>query len=108
MLGSAEIGHNIPILGSLYNYNRVGKEANSSTGIEQTIFDPFDVQASNKGGVNHDDKSLNIYDAMISTPLCVIGDIGATQAFIDEHLKLHPPIRFIGVYSPLALAMKRQ
>ena len=34
----------------------------------------------------------------------VLVDSGATRSFVDERLRLHPPLQFIGAYSSLEMA----
>ena len=41
---------------------------------------------------------------MTGTPLRALVDSGATRSFIDEKLRLQPPLEFVGAYSSVEIA----
>ena len=47
---------------------------------------------------------LTIQAVINGTPVRALVDSGATRSFVDERLRLHPPLQFIGAYSSLEMA----
>ena len=65
---------------------------------------------STTAGVNTPDSKvcdhllLTVQAVVNGTPLRALVDSGATRSFVDERIRLHPPLQFIGAYSSLEMA----
>ena len=47
---------------------------------------------------------LTVQAVVNGTPVRALVDSGATRSFVDESIRLHPPLEFIGAYSSLEMA----
>ena len=47
---------------------------------------------------------LTVQAVVHGTSLRALVDSGATRSFVDERIRLHPPLQFIGAYSSLEMA----
>ena len=47
---------------------------------------------------------LTVQAVVNGTPVRALVDSGATRSFVDESIRLHPPLQFIGAYSSLEMA----
>ena len=52
----------------------------------------------------HDHLLLTVQAVLHGTSLCALVDSGATRSFVDERIRLHPSLQFIGAYSSLEMA----
>ena len=92
LLGLLRVGHNIPIMGSLYEQNwSIEGSIDPSTKRQEVIFGSFAAEAIAQELKIHDHMLLIVQAIIHGTPLRALVDSRATHSFIDEKLQLHPP-----------------
>ena len=104
MFGPLEVGHNIRLLGSLYDRNQDIKHTDPSSKGQEVSLKSSIVGVKTPDSKVRDHLLLTVQAMVNGMPLHALVDSGATRSFIDERLRLHPPLQFIGAYSSLEMA----
>ena len=102
--GPLEVGHNIPMLGSLYDRNQGKQITDPSIQGQEASLESTVVGVYTPDSKVRDHLLLTVQAVVHGTSLRALVDSGATRSFVDERIRLHPPLQFIGAYSSLEMA----
>ena len=102
--GPLGVGHSIPILGSLYDQNQAAKYSDPSIQGQEASLESTAAGVNTPDSKVRDHLLLTVQAVVNGTPLRALVDSGATRSFVDERIRLHPPLQFIGAYSSLEMA----
>ena len=104
MYGPLEVGHSIPIIGSLYDRNQAVQTTDPSIQGQEASLESTAAEVHTPDSKVHDHLLLTVQAVVHGTSLRALVDSGATRSFVDERIRLHPPLQFIGAYSSLEMA----
>ena len=104
MFGPLGVGYSVPLVGSLYNRNQTEEHSDPSKKGQGASLESTAAGVNTPDSKVRDHLLLTVQAVIHGTPVRALVDSGATRSFVDERLRLHPPLQFIGAYSSLEMA----
>ena len=108
MYGPLGVGHSVPIMGSLHDRNQQNQTSDPSRKGQEAPLELTAAGVQTPDSKVRDHLLLTVQAVINGTPVRALVDSGATRSFVDERLRLHPPLQFIGLTPPWRWLMVRQ
>ena len=92
MFGPLGVGYSVPLMGSLYNRNQTEEHSDPSKKGQGASLESTAAGGNTLDSKVRDHLLLTVQAVIHGTPVCALVDSGATRSFVDESLRLHPPL----------------